>query len=50
MRMACSVYELARVFQVWSMNNAAFSTQDLREQGHKSYVASYWENEELVIP
>ena len=27
-----------------------FSTENLQEQGHKSYVASYWENEELVIP
>ena len=32
------------------MNIATFSTQDLREQGCKSYVASYHANEELVIP
>ena len=31
------------------MNIATFSTQDLREQGHKSYVATYQANEELVI-
>ena len=27
-----------------------FSTLDMREQGRKSYVASYRANEELVIP
>ena len=32
------------------MNIATFSNWDLREQGHKSYVASYRVNEELVIP
>ena len=32
------------------MNIAIFSTQDLQEQGCKSYVASYQANEELVIP
>ena len=32
------------------MNIATFSTRDLQEQGGKSYVASYWESEELVIP
>ena len=32
------------------MNFATFSTLDLREQGHKSYVTSYRTNEELVIP
>ena len=31
-----------------SMNIATFSTQDLREQGRKSYVASYRANEYLV--
>ena len=31
------------------MNIATFSTWDLQEQGHKSYVASYWVNKELVI-
>ena len=46
------VYELARalVNSGRSMNIATFSTQDLREQGHKSYVASYRKNEEFVIP
>ena len=33
----------------WSMDITTFSTLDLREQGHKSYVASYQVNEELVI-
>ena len=33
-----------------SMNIATFSTRDLREQGRKSYVVSYWANKELVIP
>ena len=32
------------------MNIATYLTQDLREQGHKSYVTSYQANEELVIP
>ena len=32
-----------------SMNIATFSIWDLREQGRKSYVASYQANEELVI-
>ena len=32
-----------------SMNIATFSTQDLREQGRKSYVATYQANKELVI-
>ena len=31
------------------MDIATFSTRDLREQGRKSYVASYRANEELVI-
>ena len=31
-----------------SMNIATFSTRDLREQGRKSYVASYRANEYLV--
>ena len=49
---ACSVCELARalVNRGRSMNNATFSTRDLRQQGHKSYVASYHANEEWVIP
>ena len=36
------VCESARVLIIsgWSMNIAAFSTRDLREQGHKSYEAS----------
>ena len=44
--------ELARalVNRGRSMNIATFSTRDLQEQGGKSYVASYWESEELVIP
>ena len=44
--------ELARVLIISgrSMNIAAFSTQDLREQGCKSYEASYRVNEELVVP
>ena len=43
--------ELARVLvnQGRSMNIATLSIQDLREQGCKSYVASYCVNEELVI-
>ena len=32
------------------MNIATFSTWNLQEQGCKSYVASYWVKEELVIP
>ena len=37
-----SVCELTRalVNRGWSMNNATFSTRDLQEQCHKSYVAS----------
>ena len=31
------------------MNIAAFSIQDLREQGRKSYEASYRANKELVV-
>ena len=31
-----------------SMKIATFSTQDLQEQCCKSYVASYWTNEESV--
>ena len=31
------------------MDIATFSTHDLREQGRKSYVASYRANEKLVI-
>ena len=34
----------------WLMNIVAFSTWDLRQQGRKSYVASYRVNKELVIP
>ena len=46
-----SVCELARalVNDSWSMNIAIFSTQDLQEQGGKSYVASYQANKELAI-
>ena len=33
-----------------SLDITTFSTQDLQEQGRKSYVASYRANEELVIP
>ena len=32
-----------------SMKIATFSTRDLQEQCHKSYVASYQANKELVI-
>ena len=39
----------ALVNRGWSMNIAAFSTRDLREQDRKSYVASYRANKELVI-
>ena len=41
-RLAQLVCELARVLIIsgWSMNITAFSTRDLREQGHKSYEAS----------
>ena len=44
-------YELARALVNcdWSMKTATFSTRDLQEQCRKSYVASYWANEELVI-
>ena len=51
-RLAQLVCKLARVLIISgrSMNVAAFSTQDLREQGCKSYEASYRANEELVIP
>ena len=43
--------ELARalVNRSQSMKIATFSTRDLQEQCHKSYVASYRVNEELVI-
>ena len=45
------VCELARAFVNFSrsMKIATFSTQDLQEQCHKSYIASYQANEELVI-
>ena len=51
-RLAHLVCELARVLIISgrSMNIAAFSTRDLREQGCKSYEASYRANKELVIP
>ena len=41
-RKACSVCELARALVNRSqlMNVATFSTRDLQEQGHKSYVAT----------
>ena len=41
--------ELARalVSRCRSMNIATFSTRNLREQGRKSYVASYRANEDL---
>ena len=47
----CSVCELARalVNRGRLMEIATFSTQDLLEHCCKSCVASYWENEELVI-
>ena len=32
------------------MDITTFSTLDVREQGRKSYLASYQANEELVIP
>ena len=50
-RLAQLVCELARVLIISgrSMNIAAFTTQDLREQGHKSCEAGYRANEELVI-
>ena len=50
--MVCSVCEITRALVNCgrSMNIAAFSTQDLRQQGRKSYVASYRVNEELLIP
>ena len=31
------------------MNIATFLAWNLQEKGRKSYVASYWANEELVI-
>ena len=42
--------ELARalVNSSQSMKIATFSTRDLQEQCRKSYVASYWANEESV--
>ena len=51
-RLAHLVCELARVLIIsgQSMNIAAFSTRDLQEQGRKSCEASYWANEELVVP
>ena len=51
-RLAQLVCELARVLILSgrSMNIAAFSTQDLRKQGRKTYEASYRANEELVVP
>ena len=50
-RLAQLVCELARVLIIsgQSMNIAAFTTQDLREQGHKSCEAGYRANEELVV-
>ena len=43
--------ELARVLIISGrlMNNAAFSTWDLREQGRKSCEASYRANEEELV-
>ena len=32
------------------MNIATFSTWDFREQGRKSYEASYQANKEVVVP
>ena len=50
-RKVCSVCELARalVNRVRSMKIATFSSRDYQKQCCKSYVASYRENEELVI-
>ena len=39
--------ELARVLV--NHGRLTLSTRDLQEQCRKSYVASYWTNEELVI-
>ena len=51
-RLAQLVCELARVLIISgrSMNIAALTTQDLREQGRKSCEAGYRANEELVVP
>ena len=45
-----SVCELTRtlVNRDWSMNSATFSTQDLQEQCHKSYVASLISGEQRI--
>ena len=50
LRKTCSVCELARalVNRGQSMKIATFSSWDLQEQCRKSYVASYWANEELI--
>ena len=50
-RLAQLVCELARVLIIssWPMNITAFSTRGLREQGCKSYEASYRVNKELVL-
>ena len=42
-RLAQCVSYIARalVNHGWSINIAAFSTRDLQEQGHKSYVTRY---------
>ena len=42
-RLAQCVSYIARalVNRGWLMNTAAFSTRDLQEQGHKSYVTRY---------
>ena len=50
-RLAQLVCELARVLIISGrlMNIAAFSTWDLREQGHKSCEASYRANGELMV-
>ena len=47
---SCSMCELARalVNRSQSMKIATFSTRDLLEQPHKSYVACYQANKELV--
>ena len=50
-RLAQLVCELTRVLIIssWSINIAAFPTHDLREQGHKSYEASYQANKEFSV-
>ena len=51
-RLAQCVRDLARALVNCgrSINIATFSTQNLWEQGRKSYVASYQVNKELMIP